>query len=149
MFMKIKPFYAGILFGLIFAFSQAFLGYVWKDAYAYCTIGHPRDLIFWLTSILTSSKISQYTLPLLSTFGVILGSFITSKVYREFHIVKIEKSNLFTTFALGFAAAVFGLFATFCPIRLFVLLSFGDLEVLFGIIGYTLGIFLAIKLMRR
>ncbi|MGC8912067.1 MAG: hypothetical protein ACP5K8_08325 [Nitrososphaeria archaeon] len=147
--MKVKPFSAGILFGLIFAFSQAFLGYVWKDAYAYCTIGHPRDLMVWLTNVFTDSKISEYVLPLLSTFGVILGSFIASKVYKEFHIVKIEKSDLFTMFILGFAAAIFGLFATFCPIRLLVLLSFGDLEVLFGIIGYTLGIILAIKLMRR
>lgn len=105
--------------------------------------------MLWLTSVFTRYKISEYILPFLSTFGVISGSFIASKVYREFHVVKIEKSNLFTMFALGFASAVFGLIATFCPVRLFVLLSFGDLEVLFGVIGYMLGIFLAIKLMRR
>lgn len=147
--MKVKPFFAGIFFGLIFAFAQAFLGYVWKNVYAYCTVGHSRDLILWLINTASTSKMTEYVFPLLSTFGVIFGSFIASKLYKEFQITNIEKNDVIIMFVLGFASAVFGLIATFCPIRLFMLLSYGDLEVLFGVIGYALGIWLSIKLMRR
>ncbi|MEM3573276.1 MAG: YeeE/YedE thiosulfate transporter family protein [Candidatus Micrarchaeia archaeon] len=147
--VRIKPFFAGILIGLIFALVQAFFGYSWKNVYAYCTVGHSRDLIVWLTLIFSEPEMAEHIIPLLSTVGVIFGSFVASKLSKEFHLIKLEKNNVITMFILGFSAAVFGLIATFCPIRLFMLLSYGDVEVLIGSLGYALGIFLAIKIMRR
>lgn len=148
-FVRIKPFFAGISIGLTFALAQAFLGYYWKNVYAYCTIGHSRDLILWLTLSFSEPETTEHVIPLLSTLGVIFGSFIASKLSKEFNIIKVERDNVMTMFILGFSAAIFGLIATFCPIRLFMLLSYGDVEVLAGFLGYTLGIFLAIKIMRR
>ncbi|MCX8189321.1 MAG: YeeE/YedE family protein [Nitrososphaeria archaeon] len=148
-FIRIKTFYAGILVGLIFALAQAFLGYSWKNVYAYCTVGHSRDLILWLTLKFSEPEMAEHLIPLLSTIGVIFGAFIASKLSKEFHIIKLEKNNVITMFILGFSAAIFGLIATFCPIRLFMLLSYGDIEVLLGFLGYALGIFLTIKIMRR
>jgi len=147
--MRINPFTAGLSFGLIYAFAQAFLGYVWKDVYAYCTVGHSRDLILWLIYTFSAPKMAEYVYPLLSTFGVIIGSFIASKLSKEFNIIKVKRNDVVTMFVLGFSAAVFGLIATFCPIRLFTLLSYGDIEVSIGFLGYVLGILLAIKFMRR
>ena len=146
---KIKPFFAGISIGLTFALAQAFLGYHWKNVYAYCTIGHSRDLILWLILLFSEPKMVEHIVPLLSTLGVLFGSFIASKLSKEFHVIGMEKNNAIIMFILGFSAAVFGLIATFCPIRLFMLLSYGDIEVLAGFLGYTLGIFLTIKMMRR
>lgn len=148
-FVRIKPFFAGISIGLIFALAQAFLGYSWKNAYAYCTVGHSRDLILWLTLTFSEPEMAKHVMPLLSTLGVLFGSFIASKLSKEFHMISIERNTVITMFIFGFSAAVFGLIATFCPIRLFMLLSYGDIEVLTGFLGYALGIFLAIKIMRR
>ena len=112
------------------------------QAYGICTICHARDLLNWLSRLMVSVRMEaadvslQY--PLLTTVGLILGAFISSKLNGEYR--RIRSGRLLVHFFLGLLVANAGLLIMSCPTRLVLRFAFEDPYTFLGIIGLLLGI---------
>jgi len=82
----------------------------------------------------------QYIRPELA--GFILGSFISSLIYREYK--PRTGSSPIIRFFLGFFAMIGALVFLGCPWRAYIRLSAGDLNAIPGIIGLAVGIVIGI-----
>ncbi|MEM3403790.1 MAG: hypothetical protein QXJ17_04580 [Nitrososphaeria archaeon] len=147
--MRFSPFYVGLAIGFIAVFAQAFLGYTWINSYAFCMVGHPRDFIKWVIAIFTDPSSAIYFIPLLTSFGVLLGSALASIIHKDFKLFYYSKGNFLTFAMLGFIVINFGLIVGACPVRLLLMSTYGDAIGFIGIFGYVVGITLAIYIMRR
>ena len=146
--MRISVFYAGLCIGLVAVLAQAFLGFTWVGAYGVCTVGHSRDLIRWILDDVIRLEPAVYVVPLVTTFGIILGSTLSSITNQDFKITHCSQVKFLTSMMLGFIVITFGLIAGACPTRFFLMITYGDIYGLFGIVGYIIGIILVIRLIR-
>jgi len=147
--MKFSPFYVGLTIGFLVVIAQAFLGYTWINAYAFCMVGHPRDFIKWVLAIVTDPSSAIYFIPLLTSFGVLLGSTLALIIHKDFKLTYYSKGNFLTFAMFGFIVINFGLIVGACPVRLLLMSTYGDAIGFIGLFGYIIGIGLAIYVMRR
>jgi hypothetical protein len=146
--MRISVFYAGLCIGLLAVLAQAFLGYTWIGAYGVCTVGHSRDFMRWVLDNVIGLEPTVYVVPLVTTFGIVLGSAFSSLTTKDLKIIHCSRVKFVTSMMLGFIVITFGLIAGACPTRFFIMITYGDLYGLLGIIGYVIGIALAIRIIR-
>lgn len=146
--MRIPVFYAGLCIGLLAVLAQAFLGYTWIGAYGVCTIGHSRDFMRWVLDNVIGLEPAVYVVPLITTFGIVLGSTFSSLAAKDFKITQCSRASFVISMMLGFIVVTFGLIAGACPTRFFIMITYGDPYGLLGIVGYIIGIALAILMIR-
>ena len=91
------------------------------------------------------AEVVQYIRP--EVIGIILGAFIMSKASKEFN--PKNGSSPFTRFILGFIVMIGALMFLGCPLRMILRLGGGDLNALFGILGFTVGIFAGVKILDK
>ena len=86
-----NPITVGILIGVLAAFVQGLLiSAGGPEAYGFCVACHTRDVVNDAVNSIAGTKlaiaaISQNAiLPVLTVIGVLIGAFISAKVYKEF-----------------------------------------------------------------
>ena len=85
---------------------------------------------------LHNAPVVQYMRP--EIIGLILGAFIIAFAKKEFK--PRGGSATFTRFTLGFFVMIGALMFLGCPLRMFLRLGAGDMNAVFGLIGFVLGI---------
>ena len=145
------PIFFGIIAGLLSVLAQPIFKIQPPQAYGICTVCHARDLLNWLSTTIFSFRMESAEVsvnyPLLTTIGLIIGSIISSKLNKEFRMIKTE--NLLKMFFLGMVVSIFGLLIISCPTRLVLRLSFGDPFAFIAIIGLIIGIGLGVIILRK
>lgn len=94
---------------------------------------------------LHNASIVQYARP--EIMGMILGAFLISFFTKEFS--SKGGSSPFIRFILGFMVMVGALVFLGCPTRMVLRLAGGDLNAIFGIAGFTVGILIGIFFLNR
>ncbi|GFR36188.1 YedE family putative selenium transporter [Thermobrachium celere] len=91
------------------------------------------------------AELVQYVRP--EIIGIVLGAFLMSYGKREFQTR--GGSSPLTRFILGFIVMIGALMFLGCPLRMVLRLAGGDLNALFGIVGFTFGIFIGIQFLNK
>jgi hypothetical protein len=160
LFLKIKeitvninnlPVFFGVILGFSAIFAEVVLKFSPPNSYGVCMICHTMDTINWIINKLTGSDFqvqnsSQY-LPLLTSFAIIGGGAIAAKKNKEFKFKVV--SNIFLKFILGFLIMSFALIAMGCPIRLTLLVTYGDGMALFSFVGLILGVITGTVILKK
>jgi hypothetical protein len=136
----------GVIMGLAAALVQAYLD-VQPEANGISLVGHPADLLNWLTNKLgTSFPVTEAFLkyPVLTVAGVLIGSLFAASRNKEVSLQPGPVRHSFDAIAFGFLVANFGLLLGSCDIRLTLLVSYGSVLATVGLIALLAGIMLAI-----
>jgi hypothetical protein len=151
---RIRVLYSPIFYGFIAGFLAVIAQPIFRiqppQAYGICIVCHARDLINWIINRIFTSDFDiaevSINFPLLTTIGIIIGAFISSKSNKEFRLIKTE--NPIIMFLLGALIVNFGLVIMSCPTRLVLRFSFGDPFAFLALIGLFLGIYLGVAFLR-
>ena len=87
----------------------------------------------------------QYMRP--EVIGLVLGAFAVSFVKKEFK--PRGGSAPFTRFTLGFFVMIGALMFLGCPLRMFLRLGAGDLNAVFGLVGFIIGIAIGVFFLNK
>lgn len=116
--------------------------------------GNPKNMGFCIACFLrdTSGALGlhkaeavQYIRP--EIIGLVLGSFIVALISKEFR--PKGGSAPLTRFILGFFAMIGCLMFLGCPFRMVLRLAGGDLNAIFGLVGFVAGILLGIFFLNK
>ncbi|MCX7951201.1 MAG: YedE family putative selenium transporter [Clostridiales bacterium] len=91
------------------------------------------------------AEVVQYLRP--EIIGIVLGAFLMSYGKKEFQTR--GGSSPFTRFILGFIVMIGALMFLGCPLRMVLRLAGGDLNALFGIVGFASGIYIGIQFLNK
>lgn len=94
---------------------------------------------------LHTAPVVQYMRP--EVLGLVLGAFVISLVKNEFK--PRGGSAPFTRFVLGFFVMIGALMFLGCPLRMFLRLGAGDLNAVFGLIGFIIGIGIGVLFLNK
>lgn len=131
---------AGLLVGIIAVILVQFGNAV---NYGLCIACFIRDTVGALG--LHRAEVVQYIRP--EIIGIVFGAFIMSVGKKE-HSSRGGSSPL-TRFVLGFIVIVGALMFLGCPLRMVLRLAGGDLNAIFGLLGFTAGIIIGIQFLNR
>lgn len=87
----------------------------------------------------------QYIRP--EIIGIVLGAFLMAVGKRELDVR--GGSSPFIRFILGFVVMIGALIFLGCPLRMILRLAGGDMNALFGILGFAVGILVGIPLLKK
>lgn len=116
--------------------------------------GNPPNMGFCIACFLRDTAggiglhraaVVQYIRP--EIVGLVLGAFLISVKNKEFE--SRGGSSPFTRFMLGIAVMIGALIFLGCPLRMVLRLGGGDLNALFGIAGFVLGIFIGVQFLDK
>ena len=145
-----SPLFFGVIAGFLAVFAQPLFRIQPPQAYGICTICHARDLLNWVSKLLLSVKIeaadASLHYPLLTTVGLVMGAFVSSKLNGEYRRMRGER--FLPQFLGGILVANVGLLIMSCPTRLVLRFAFGDPYACLGIIGLLLGITLGVLVLK-
>jgi hypothetical protein len=147
-----NPLYVGIAIGVLAALVQALLiSAGGPEAYGFCVACHTRDVVNVAVNDIAGTKlavapISQNAiLPVLTVVGVLIGAFISAKVYTEFR-TKTGNAVSYLWYAIGgLLFMIFALFMGGCPYRMGLRVGYGDVVALIGVFGIIAGVLIGIK----
>jgi uncharacterized protein len=91
------------------------------------------------------AEVVQYIRP--EIIGMVLGAFLMSFGKKEFDVR--GGSSPFVRFILGFVVMVGALMFLGCPLRMVLRLGGGDLNAIFGIVGFAVGIGVGIVFLNK
>lgn len=94
---------------------------------------------------LHNAAVVQYMRP--EVIGLILGAFIIAFAKKEFK--PRAGSAVFTRFILGFFVMIGALVFLGCPLRMFLRLGAGDMNAIFGLIGFVVGIVIGVFFLNK
>jgi len=94
---------------------------------------------------LHNAAVVQYMRP--EIIGLVLGAFIIAFVKKEFN--PRGGSAVFTRFTLGFFVMIGALMFLGCPLRMFLRLGAGDINALFGLVGFVVGIVIGVIFLNK
>ena len=92
-----------------------------------------------------NAPVVQYMRP--EIIGLILGAFIIAFAKKEFK--PRGGSAAFTRFVLGFFVMIGALMFLGCPLRMFLRLGAGDINAVFGLLGFVLGIVIGVFFLNK
>jgi hypothetical protein len=136
----------GAIMGLAAAAVQAYLK-VQPEANGISFIGHPADLLNWMTNKLgTKFPVPEEFLvyPALTVVGVVIGSIVAASRNKELRLQPGPVRQKFAALIFGFLIANFGLLLGSCDIRAALLVSYGSVLGAIGLATIAAGILLAI-----
>lgn len=128
---KIFIIVAGLIIGVISALLVLFGN---PSNMGFCIACFLRDTAGSLK--LHSAGVVQYIRP--EIIGLVLGSFIMAVCTKEFK--PRGGSSVMTRFTLGFFVMIGCLMFLGCPFRMVLRLAGGDLNAVFGLVGFVIGI---------
>jgi YedE family putative selenium metabolism protein len=108
-----------------------------------CIVCFIRDTVGSLG--LHRAKVVQYIRP--EILGIVLGAFFMALSKREFRAR--GGSAPFIRFILGFFVVIGALMFLGCPLRMILRLAGGDLNAIFGLLGFATGILIGIKFLNK
>ncbi len=91
------------------------------------------------------AAVVQYIRP--EIMGLILGAFFISVINKEFE--SKGGSSPFIRFVLGIVVMVGTLIFLGCPFRMILRLAGGDLNAIFGLLGFVFGIFVGVQFLNK
>lgn len=145
---SISPWMAGAIIGFLAASLQYIASMTKPPAYGFCMACHARDLINGIINPIAGTNLGVAgivtTIPTLTVIGVLLGSFVAAKIYKEFRISK-PSSNItyLKMFILGLLIMNFALILSACPIRTSLRVAHGDIIALVGLLCIGIGAIIA------
>lgn len=110
-------------------------------------LGNPKNMGFCIACFIRdiagamgmhNASAVQYVRP--EVIGLVLGAFAMSLISREFKAS--GGSSPFTRFILGFFVMIGALMFLGCPLRMVLRIGGGDINAVFGLVGFTIGILL-------
>jgi len=140
----------GAVMGLAAAAVQAYIK-IQPEANGISFIGHPADLLDWMTNKLgTSWPVNQDFLkyPVLTVVGVLIGSLAAASRNKELRLQPGPVRKIFAALIFGFLIANFGLLLGFCDIRASLLVAYGSVVGAIGMAAIVVGILAAIAYSR-
>jgi hypothetical protein len=148
--MKITPLWAGLITGLWAAAAVGVFGMNDPQAYGICGISHPKDMINFVVNSLFGShlQLSQYSLaiPVLTYVGIMVGSLISAYHGKELHLRSTPEKA--TPVLFGFMVANFGMLMGFCSVRVIMLLAYGSILAVPGLLGIVIGAVIACRFVK-
>ena len=133
------------------ALTGAFIGIA---AVVLVKFGNPGNMGFCIACFLRdiagtlklhNAAVVQYMRP--EVIGLIVGAFAIALVKKEFK--PRGGSAPFTRFVLGFFVMIGALMFLGCPLRMFLRLGAGDLNALFGLVGFIIGIAIGVVFLNK
>ena len=148
-----NPLVVGLLIGVLAALVQGLLiSAGGPEAYGFCVACHTRDVVNDAVNSIAGTKlaiapISQNAiLPVLTVIGVLIGAFISAKVYKEFK-TKTGSAISYIWYLLGgLFFMAFALFMGGCPYRIALRVGYGDVIALIGLFAIIAGVLAGIKI---
>jgi len=120
------------------------------EAFGICGISHPRDMIDFVFNKLlgTNFFLSNYSLviPVLTYVGIVLGAAISAYQKKELRLRSVPDRA--SPVIYGFAVANFGMLMGFCSVRAVMLLAYGNLLAVPGLIGILIGVVVACRFVK-
>ncbi|MDO5112311.1 MAG: YedE family putative selenium transporter [Clostridia bacterium] len=116
--------------------------------------GNPANMGFCIACFLRDiaggvglhrAEVVQYIRP--EIIGLVLGAMIAALIGKEFK--PTGGSSPMTRFILGFGVMVGALMFLGCPLRMVIRLGGGDLNAVFGIVGFAAGILLGVAALNK
>jgi len=123
-------------------------------AVALVKFGNPGNMGFCIACFLRdmagslklhNAAVVQYMRP--EVIGLLLGAFAIALVKKEFK--PRGGSAPFTRFVLGFFVMIGALMFLGCPLRMFLRLGAGDLNAVFGLVGFIIGIAIGVVFLNK
>lgn len=149
--IRITGLQAGIVMAVAAVAAGSFFEVRPPEAYGICMSCHGRDLVNWVVNDLFGSDltVAQVSLvfPLLTTVGVVVGSFLGAVTSGEFRWRMPAKP--LRNFLHGLVVMNLALLAGGCATRLTLSTAAGDLSGLVAFLGMVAGIVLATLWLRR
>ena len=146
----IKPWIFGIAAGAMFVSAEAFFGLYPPACYSFCLTCHVRDLVNTVTNFLFGTRFETAYLArralMLTSPGVIIGAFVTSRLFGEYRRVKSSRPALF--FLSGFTVMIIGILIFGCPIRIVMRAGYGDLYGIAALAGLFAGVYIGTLIIR-
>ena len=116
-------------------------------AYGISFVGHPKDLLHWITNNLfgTNWPISNafIVFPALAVIGVFIGSYAAATRNNELALRPGPVRKRFSAVIFGFLVINFGLILGACPIRTALLVSYGSVLGIIALAAIVIGVILA------
>ena len=128
--------------------------FVGLAAVALVKFGNPGNMGFCIACFLRdiagalklhNAAVVQYIRP--EVIGLVLGAFAIAFVKKEFQ--PRGGSAPFTRFTLGFFVMIGALMFLGCPLRMFLRLGAGDLNAVFGLVGFIIGIVIGVFFLNK
>jgi len=143
----------GLMMGVGAAIVQGYFK-VWPPAgEGICAISHPSNLVNWLTNNIFGTDFTIhgifFGIPVLSSVGWIIGSFIAAWKNKEFKLRRGPVRDNILAFILGFIIINFGLLWGACPIRTAVLASYGEVYAMVIMLVIVVGVIAACEYIKR
>lgn len=117
------------------------------EAFGICGISHPRDMIDFVFNKLlgTNFFLSNYSLviPVLTYVGIVFGAAFSAYQKKELRLRSVPDRA--SPVIYGFAVANFGMLMGFCSVRAIMLLAYGNLLAVPGLVGILIGVVLACR----
>lgn len=146
----LSVFIAAFAIGSLSALAQAFLGVAPPVAYGVCLVGHPRDLLVWITNNILGTGFAiqpvSVELPVLTVIGILAGSAISAAQRKEFRLGKVRSPALM--FILGFLVANFALTLGACVLRAVVFIAYGNLHMIIGFLCIVTGVIAGVEYLK-
>ena len=155
--MRINPWIAGAIIGFLAASLQKIASMTNPPAYGLCMACHATDLINGVINIAAGKKLLGVAgiveigiIPTLTVIGVLFGSFVAAKIYKEFRVTKmVSPLSMLKMFLLGFLVMNFALILSACPIRASLRVAHGDVIALVGLFCIGIGAIIGTILLER
>ena len=148
-----NPLVVGLLIGILAALVQVLLiSAGGPEAYGFCVACHTRDIVNDGINTLAGTKlavaaISQNAIvPVMTVVGVLIGAFISAKIYTEFR-TKTGSAASYTWYLLGgLFFMIFALFVGACPYRIALRTGYGDVVAFIGLLAIIGGVLVGIRI---
>jgi hypothetical protein len=149
--MYVKPWIFGVCAGAMFVSAEAFLGFYPPSCYSFCLTCHVRDLVNTVTNLLFATRFETAYLArralMLTSPGVIIGAFVSSRLFGEYRRVKSSRPLFF--FLYGFTVMIVGILIFGCPVRIAMRAGYGDLYGITALFGLSAGVFIGTLILKR
>jgi len=148
-----NPLVVGLLIGILAALVQVLLiSAGGPEAYGFCVACHTRDVVNIGVNAVAGTKLAaapisqNAVLPVMTVVGVLIGAFISAKIYDEFR-KKTGSAVSYLWYLLGgLFFMVFALFMGGCPYRLGLRTGYGDTIAFIGILAIIGGVLAGIRI---
>ncbi|MEW5957498.1 MAG: hypothetical protein AB1801_07235 [Chloroflexota bacterium] len=139
---QISPLVAGLALGTLAVVVGAFSGLSALDHYGFCTTCHGHDLVVGLAQKLGAVTFGPAIWPILTTVGVALGAWGSSRVNGETprRSRRMSWPAMLGRVALGFVVMSLALLAMGCPIRMTIRAADLNLQGMVGLAGVAAGV---------
>jgi len=147
------PIFVGLVIGILAALVQSILiSAGGPEAYGFCVACHTRDLVNWAVNGVTEAKLAiapisaNSVLPVLTIIGVLIGSYISARVYSEFRVRKGDVAQFLKYGIGGFIFIIFALLMAGCPYRIALNVGYINFIAIIAVIAIVVGVFLGAQI---